>query len=90
MKPLSNGTATSDAAAESLVPHAARLRRRVYSTILFWGIEGCTCDEIEQITGLSHQTASARVHELMASGEICANGRRKTRSGRTAIVWITS
>lgn len=64
----------------------ARLRKLVFHTIR--ETQGATCDEIEQITELSHQTCSPRVHELMKSGDIVDSGeRRATRSGRKAIVW---
>lgn len=49
-----------------------------------------TCDEIEMITGLSHQTASARVNDLKKAYRIHDSGeRRKTRSNRNATVWTT-
>jgi len=46
-----------------------------------------TCDELEQRLGLSHQTCSASVNNLMNVGLIVAYGYRKTRSGRSARVW---
>ena len=54
-----------------------------------------TGDEVEVVTGLRHQTASARIYELKGGSErnpvpprIFDSGeRRKTRSGRRAIVW---
>lgn len=50
---------------------------------------GLTCDDLEAQLGLTHQNCSARVHELEKSGKIKASGtRRKTRSGRTARVFV--
>lgn len=50
---------------------------------------GATCDEIETVLGLSHQTASARVTEAKARGEIVPNGKRRpTRTGRQAAVYV--
>ena len=56
---------------------------------------GMTCDEVEQWLELSHQTASARITELLKSGEICVKTiggiamRQLTRSGRSARVYTT-
>lgn len=53
------------------------------------GAEGYTCDEVEVITGLPHQGASARIRELVQKKLIEERGiRRKTRSGRSAAVYI--
>ena len=49
---------------------------------------GMTCDEVEIRLSLRHQTASARVNELMEAKYIVDSGeRRKTSSGRKATVW---
>jgi hypothetical protein len=49
---------------------------------------GLTCDEVEQALDRTHQSMSARVNELRDTGWIIDSGtRRKTRSGRAAIVW---
>lgn len=82
------GSDTSQSAGESIEPSACVLRERVYLCI---ADGGATCDEVEQRTGLRHQTASARVRELALSGRIRDTGqRRKTRSGRNAAVWVAS
>jgi predicted transcriptional regulator len=50
---------------------------------------GRTCDEIETDLCLRHQTASARISELLASGRIIRTKmRRATRSGRNASVVV--
>ena len=82
----SNGVATSDAAAASIGTDVGRLRALVLGYIQTRG--GLTCDEVELASGLSHQTASARINDLHRLGRIVDSGdRRKTRSGRNAIVW---
>lgn len=49
-----------------------------------------TCYEIEKNLNLSHQTASARINDLIKLGLLKDSGiRRKTGSGRNAIVWTT-
>ncbi len=87
--PPSNGVATSNAAAASIYNDASAIRMRVCLAIKSLG--GATCDQVEEYTGLKHQTASARVNELKERGDIVDSGeRRKTRSGRKAIVWKVS
>jgi hypothetical protein len=58
-----NGTDTSREAAAAIRPNLGRLHRLVIETV---GVapDGLTCKQVEQITGLSHQTASARLNEL--------------------------
>lgn len=55
--------------------------------------EGATDDEIEVATGLSHQNASARRNTLVKKGlvkrrEPGEKGKRETRSGRRATIWV--
>lgn len=77
---------TSLSAGDSISGAAASLRALVLQTITVTG--GATCDEVEALTGMKHQTASARVRELAKGGEIVDSGaRRETRSGCAAIVW---
>lgn len=87
--PYARGSDTSKAAAESIEPASGTLRARVLGTIKSMREYGMTCDEVEQTTHLTHQTASARVHELHKLGAIRDSGRRRnTRSGRKATVWV--
>lgn len=86
-----DGPDTMHQAAADIAPHTPTLRSRVLRVIESAGMFGQTDDEIEEITGLRHQTASARRRELAKAGAIVDSGmRRKTRSGRSAIVWITA
>jgi len=51
--------------------------------------DGKTCDECEIGLNMSHQTCSSRITWLKIRGCLADSGaRRKTRSGRNAIVWI--
>lgn len=73
-------------AAESVIPDLCRLEAMVYDAI---PVRGATCDEIEVATGLSHQTASARMRGLTIKGAVQPNGEmRPTRSGRNAAVIV--
>lgn len=87
--PHSNPTTSHDAAVQ-IKPEAATLRARVLDAIAAAGDKGATDDEIEQATGLVHQTASARRRELVLAGKLVDIGRRPTRSGRKAIVWTVA
>ena len=58
--------------------------------------DGLTCDQVETILGMKHQTASARIRDLSSCeppfikvrlGEDGKPLRRKTRSGRTARIY---
>ena len=50
---------------------------------------GATCDEIEVALGMRHQSASARITELRRGGKIEAVGKRPTRTGSKAAVYVT-
>jgi hypothetical protein len=91
--PYARGSDTSREAAESIEPSAGTLRRMVLDEIAKVGPHGHTCDEIEALLDLRHQTASARVYELHRAIPplIVDSGRRRlTRSGRKAVVWIAA
>lgn len=50
---------------------------------------GLTCDEVEAALGFRHQTASARIRELVLAGGLTDSGRRRrTRSGRSARIYV--
>jgi hypothetical protein len=51
------------------------------------GFGGLSCEDIENLTALSHQSCSARLSELRREGKIKIVGERKTRSGSTAAVY---
>ncbi len=87
--PSVRGSDTSRAAAESMTTSAPTLRTKVLRLIIAAGPRGLTDDEIEVVTGMRHQTASARRRELVLGGKVQdSGGRRRTRSGRGATVWV--
>lgn len=80
------GSDTSKAAADAIKESADSIRRKVYN--LIGSSRGLTCDEVEAITNLRHQTASARIRELVLQGRLYdSKERRATRSGRMAAVY---
>jgi hypothetical protein len=84
--PFEVGSDTSAAAARALdVGELGRLEALVLGII----IDGPrTCDAVEAVSGLTHQTASARLRGLVLRDQIVDSGRRElTRSGRRAVVW---
>lgn len=84
------GSNTSKSAADSIRPAASNIREEVYTAIRLMGEIGLTCDEAEEWLGYSHQTTSARIHELKKGSDIKDSGeRRATRSGRAAVVYVS-
>jgi len=85
---------TSREAAASL--DRVSLRANILILLCRLGAHGATCDEIEERTGMKHQTVGPRLLELRKLGLVVADvkdGRavtRKTRSGRPAVVWIAA
>lgn len=77
--------ATSKAAKKSIEPKINQLQQSVLRAMKSKG--GATCDEIELMTGMRHQTASARIRELYLKDRIKTVGKRQTRSGRMALIW---
>lgn len=89
-----NSTDTSAAAGDSIRHISGALAKQCYDEIAATfhndGV-GLTVDALEQRLQRSHQTVSARVNELRDRGWVADSGiRRKTRSGRSAIVWTPS
>ena len=81
------GSDTSMAASISMSPHAKSLRLQVLTYI--FNQRNATCDEVEVALRLRHQTASARIRELVIFGMLVDSGaRRPTRSGRQARVYV--
>ena len=80
---------TSEQAARSIsVDTMSRMESRVLAIL-----RTCptTCDHVEVITGLPHQTASSTIRRLVLRGRLVDSGRRETtRSGRKATVWIAA
>jgi len=85
------GNPESEAANISLsVGVKTMLKFEIETYIERQGMSGATCDEIEAALNIRHQTASARVSELKEEARIHqAPFRRKTRSGRSAAVYLS-
>lgn len=82
---------TSREATASIQHDLGRLQAMVMQYVRRCGDGGCTCDEAEIMLSLSHQTCSARFYDLHTKGRIHDHGvRRKTRTGRKAIVWYAA
>jgi hypothetical protein len=80
------GSDTSEEAAASVAPSVAGMRARALN-LLRMSADGLTSDELERVTGWLHQSASARLRELVLYGlAYDSPDRRRTRSGRKATV----
>lgn len=87
--PHVRGSATSRAAARSMEPVAAAQEGRVLALFRQRRREGCTDDELEVYLGERHQSVSARRRALEQRGLIMkTEGKRPTRSGRAAYVYV--
>lgn len=76
---------------ERMKPRAATVRARVLKFLVERGMTGATDQEVQQALGLSSQSEGPRRIELMRAGHVVDSGqRRRTRSGRAAIVWRTT
>ena len=93
-----NGTETSIEAAESIKPNVNAMARQVLDCIRSMP-GGLTCEQVEQILGMKHQTASARIRDLASCQPpfivvgVDQNHkviRRPTSSGRTARVYFAA
>lgn len=82
----SRPTDTQSAAASNAVLKAGTRRKEVFDLIVQH--DGLTDDEIETITGYTHQSASATRNSLMRDGYVWDSGeRRVNRRGNPSIVW---
>jgi len=80
---------TSIEAYDSVQEYIPTIIQRIYKILLKTSPK--TCDELEMILGMKHQTVSASLRKLFKLGLIKDIGeRRLTRSGRKAIVWHCS
>ena len=87
--PPHEDSGTSREAAEAALPNLGAPQAEVYMRIRAHGEWGCTDDELELQTGLSHQGVSARRRELVLRGAVRDSGRRRrTSRGRWATVWV--
>ena len=96
-----NGVETSAAAAQSLSPeNLSKKRLMVLHACLGLMPSGATCEQVEELTGLSHQTCSARMNELAnceppflvfkCNPETGKPESRSNKSGRKARIYFVS
>ena len=86
-----SGSATSRAAAESIRPEAGTLSAAVFAFIVGAGKRGATDGEIQRALHLAGDTERPRRRALQQRGLIIDSGhRRKTPSGREAVVWTAA
>lgn len=85
--PPHEARSTSADAAEQIRPDAATLRNKVRIAIEE-APEGLTDEEGIDKTGIAANTYRPRRQELYLGGEIKVTGKRRTRSGRMAQVWM--
>ena len=98
-----NGTEASIDAANSLsAEDLTKLHRIVLNAAIESMPEGATCEELEAMTGLTHQTCSARTNELAGSKfkppllvfdsdpKTGKPKRRENKSGRTARIYFVA
>lgn len=79
---------TAHEAAEKITGVSGRQRRLVFDLIAASEI-GMTDEEMQDASGLSPSSQRPRRVELVDGGHIEDSGlRRKTKSGREAIVWV--
>lgn len=78
---------TSVHSRDILNKHKNHYRKHIYDYIK--GKGGATCDEIEVNLKMRHETASGIIRFLTLDRLLRDSGdRRKTRTGRKAIIWI--
>lgn len=89
--PYHGGNPESEAAHDSLEARVkVQLRGRILALVDSKSVAGLTCDEIEKVLKMKHQTVSARLVEMLAAGVLIRTAkRRQTRSGRHASVVVT-
>ncbi len=72
---LHKGNPESVAANTKASKHKRSNKRRIIKAVLLCG--DCTCEELEGLLGLSHQTTSARLSDLKRDGAILQVGTHK-------------
>lgn len=84
--PFAAGSATSYAAAVAIDAVAASDAERVLRCVRSGGDGGRTCQEVERLLDMAHESASARVAGLLKEGRIIRTERtRPTASGLVAV-----
>lgn len=79
---------TSKAAAREIEPTLNELQRKVRDFFIFRGDHGATDEEIQLTLEMNPSTERPRRRELQVRGIVFDSGiKRKTKSGRAAVVW---
>ncbi len=87
--PAQRHSDTSVAAADAIAGHAETLRARVHRFLVERGTEGATDEEMQTLIPMPASTQRPRRCELVEAGLATDSGaRRKTASGRDAVVWL--
>lgn len=88
--PPHSDLSTSFEAAQEIKQHIPTMQEEVLDVVELAQFYGCTDDEVELQLRKSPSSLRPRRRELVLLGRIVDSGeRRKTRSGRTAKVWVT-
>ena len=88
--PFQKHSPTSIAAASAIKPDAKTLRAKVLAFIESCHAHGATDEEVQTALHMEGSTQRPRRCELVERGDVMDSDRvRKTRSGRSAVVWIT-
>ena len=86
--PPHNGSSTSRAAAESILPHIS-IQEAVVMRYIAGRLDGATREECSLGTGLRLASVCARANRLIAGGLLAERGERRGSSGRmAAVLWI--
>jgi hypothetical protein len=78
------GAAESGEANSVIALSKGVLRQRILNLLIASPLH---CEAVEELLGMKHQTASARLSELLRDGRVTVCGRTKTRSGSSARVY---
>jgi hypothetical protein len=89
--PCVRSSPTSVAAAEAIAPDVPALERRVLEWLRDRGEFGGTDQEMQESLAMTPDTQRPRRWTLQKLGLVADSGRRrKTRTGRDAVVWIST
>ena len=90
-RPFQAHSDTSCEAAAQMKPTAANLRAAVLRELAMRGEQGATDEEVQLALSMPGNTQRPRRRELELSAQVVDSGRkRKTLSGRDAVVWVTA
>lgn len=65
------------------------IRLRIYDALRAAGDDGLTCEQVEQVVGVSHPSATGRLHDLRKAGLVISTSfKRVTSKGNEATVYV--